>query len=59
MSEGFFRTPLGVIFTVLALIGAVAICSNPYSIYLPMHMISWLIWVVLGVVAIIFLLKRM
>ncbi|MBC6935635.1 MAG: hypothetical protein DWB42_07315 [Chloroflexi bacterium] len=59
MSDNFFKTPLGVIITFLAIVGAIALCSNPHLIYLPMSIISWLIWIVLGIVVIVFLLKRM
>jgi hypothetical protein len=59
MSDNFFRTPLGIIITLLAVIGAITLCNNPYLIYFPMSAISWLIYIVLGMVLIVYLLKRM
>jgi hypothetical protein len=58
MSDNFFKTPVGVIVTVLALIGAVAICSHPWWFQNVLQMIATVVGIIVGGGLIVLISKR-
>jgi len=58
MSDNFFKTPLGVIITFLAMVGVVAICSNPWWFHNTMQMISTILAIIFTLVMIVYWTKR-